>query len=183
MGWLPASFRRLNIVPGLWWGKLDHGFKSTSGSFLPLTQCFRFHRVLVRWDKFPFSTGARTVNLNNLSEDYSLSLFSFFGLFFFNDLFSFYYFNQLDGSMDFWTKKVCRNSYGAIEYVNKKSVHRILLALHVPHQFSSVAIWMPGTKRKPFEVFSYAGTKGGNSSNVVEDVFIVMLNVVSECVP
>lgn len=53
----------------------------------------------------------------------------------------------------------------------------------MPHQFSSVAIWMPGTKRKSFEVFSYAGTEGRNSSNVVEDVFIVMLNVVSECVP
>lgn len=120
MGWLPASFRRLNIVPGLWWGKLDHGFKSTSGSFLPLTQCFLFHRVLVRWDKFPFSTGARTVNLNNLSEDYSLSLFCLFFCFF---LMIFFHFIILISLMAQWIVelKVCRNSYGAIQYVNKKS--------------------------------------------------------------
>lgn len=39
------------------------------------------------------------------------------------------------------------------------------------------------TKQKPFEVISNAGTEDRNASNVDEDVFIVMLNVVSECVP
>lgn len=49
----------------------------------------------------------------------------------------------------------------------------------MPRHFSSVDRL---SKRKPFEVVSNTGTEGRNASNVVEDVFIVMLNVVSECV-
>lgn len=44
--------------------------------------------------------------------------------------------------------KVCRNSYGAIDYVNITSTaHRILLALNMPHQFTFVDR-LSGTKRK-----------------------------------
>lgn len=53
----------------------------------------------------------------------------------------------------------------------------------MPHQFSSVDITWNKKKRKPFEVVSNTGTEGRNASNVVEGVFIVMFNVVSECVP
>lgn len=41
---------------------------------------------------------------------------------------------------------------------------------------------MPATKRKPFEVVSNTGTEGRHARRVVEDVFIVLLNVVCVCV-
>lgn len=82
------------------------------GAFCPTL--FLFHRVLARWDKFPFSTGAWTVNLITV-----IISFSFLNSFF-------YYFNQIDGSgyRETVTQgtvelKVCRHSYGAIEYVYK----------------------------------------------------------------
>lgn len=43
--------------------------------------------------------------------------------------------------------------------------------------------WNKNKRRNSSEVISDAGTEGRNASDVVEDVFIVMLNVVSECVP
>lgn len=54
-----------------------------------------------------------------------------------------------------------------------------------PCQFSSVdsVFKMPRTNKQTKRFASNAGTVDRNLSNVVEDVFIVMLNVVSECVP
>lgn len=56
-----------------------------------------------------------------------------------------------------------------------------------PCQFSSVdsVFKMPRTNKQTNKkrFASNAGTVDRNLSNVVEDVFIVMLNVVSECVP
>lgn len=66
-----------------WW-KLDGGFFSTSGGFLLIPQCF----LSMRWDTFPFSTGAQAVNV-----DYRLQSFTFFS---FYNYFFYYYLNPVD---------------------------------------------------------------------------------------